>query len=114
MTNKKTKAEVMDLLNQIVVLTKGIKAVDTGEEDYDTGRNISISDVLSNFEYLDEEDKDDDSMYQKYGKLSEEEKQELLDQDYLANVSAICKRVADGDAEAASYNEQQYYNSNCY
>lgn len=112
MSNTKIKAEVMDLLNQIVIKTKGIKGVNTGAEDYNY-QPVSLSEMLDDLDSYADPDDHDNTLAKKLKKMTEEEHQELLDQDYLANVNAMCARVVDGDASSAAYNEKQYYNSTC-
>ena len=112
MSNKELKAEVMDLLNQIVIKTQGIEEPDNhGKEDYD-GYPISFLELINNPEdYF--EDEDEKELLEKYQKMPKKEKEALETQVYLANVHAMAKRVVDGDVHAAAYNEKQYYNSNC-
>jgi hypothetical protein len=110
MDKKELKAEVMDLLNQIVILTKGIKAPESGVEDYDC-REVSVLDLMDHPEdYLEE----DPEALAKWKGLSKNEKDELKMNVYLSSVHAMAKRVVDGKASSAEYNEKQYYNSNCY
>lgn len=102
----KIKTDVMDLLNQIIVLTKGLPDVPTQEDDY-TGAEIMLTS-----DYVDFEDADDLEANGVDTKIFPDG--ETLDAAvYLTGVSAYCERVVDGDADSVAHNEKQYYTSNC-
>ncbi len=100
------KTQVMDLLNQIVILTKGIKGVDTGVENWNY-QPVGISELLENGP----EEYEDNKSSQKFFEMTPEQQQNLRSQDYLSNVNNICLRIT--SESGAEGNEKQYYNSNC-
>jgi hypothetical protein len=105
------KKEVMDLLNQVVIKTKGIEAPETDKEDWD-GNPMSIMDLMNNPEdYFEGEDEKEELA--KWKNLTKKERSEMENQVYLAGVNAMLTRIVDGDASSVEYNEKQYYNSNC-
>lgn len=104
MNLNETKAQVMDLLNQIVLLTKEVKDVPTFE-DYDyTTRPVTTSQL----DYGDQ-----DEILNQVG-VTKEQLPELDTQAYLRAVGDYAKRVVDGKESSATYNEVKYYTSACY
>lgn len=98
---QKIKAQVMDLLNQIVILTKDFPEAQTFEDgDYQT---VMVTEDIIN-DYDDEDLKDMGIDKSKFN----------ADALYLRCVGDYAKRVVDGKTSRATHNEEQYYNSNCY
>lgn len=100
MDNKERKAQVLDLLNQIAILTKDLPEPQTFE-NYNYVQTYVTKETLRDYSAEELEDKgidptnvDDDSTY-------------------LYCIGNYVRRVLDGKVSSASYNEEQYYNSNC-
>lgn len=104
-TNEQIKAEVLELLNKIVLLTKDVKEGPTFE-DYNYNRRAVTTSQLDYHSDAEELLKDLN--------LTEADLPALDTQAYLHSVGAYAKRVVNGSSESALQNELQYYNSNCY
>lgn len=96
------KAEVLELLNKIAVLTKEVAEPEHTRENYDYGFTTYLTTDNVNDYVYDEE---------KVEKL----KSELNDdQVFLYCVGQYINRVLSGDPDMAARNEQKYYTSTCY
>src|SRR4051812_23524144 len=99
---KEVKANVMDLLNEIIILTKGLD-----EPQYAENYNYQLEAVTSSKykelkeELADSEETDAEELLDVEG---EKLKKPNDDEVYLYLVGEYAKRVVDGDAESASYN----------
>lgn len=98
-----TKKQVMDLLNQILILTKDVPKPQEFE-DSDHFTHFVTTDLISDYDLSDEDFEDQDIDRSKVND----------DEVYLYAVSKYVKRVVDGNVSSATYNEKQYYNSTCY
>lgn len=100
------KDKVMDLLNQIVVLTKSVPTPpNNASSDY--------GDTYLTSEYVDFEDQDD--LEDRKVDLNVFPDAKSLDNAvYVTCVSQYAKRVVDGDEETANRNEEKYYSSACW
>jgi hypothetical protein len=92
------KEQVLELLNQIAILTKDVPEPQT-YEDYNYREGYVTTSYLADYgddvsDSIDQSKVNDDAVY-------------------LYCVNNYVKRVIDGDAESASHNELQYYTSNC-
>jgi hypothetical protein len=103
--NTELKNQVMELLNQIVILTKGVKEPQQ-RENYNYQYEYITSDVLEDLKA----DSGDEEVLDVEGNPVTNVDD---DQIYLYCVGKYAKRVIDGDASDAVHNENQYYNSNC-
>lgn len=110
MTNQEIKVQVMDLLNQIVVLTKDVKNDAPTYENYNY-QEVSLTSSDLN-DYTDEDLEDKGVSKEDIAKYRANP-QELDDKVYLCSVRSYVKRVVDGDASSAALNETQYYTSTC-
>lgn len=106
MTNlNETKAQVLDLLNQIAILTKDVPEGPT-YENYNYQTVPVTSDVLN--DYSDEELED-----MGIDKTKFPSPEELDNSVMLRSIGDYVQRVLKSPMSAV-HNETQYYNSNCY
>lgn len=105
MTNSEKKKQVVELLNQIVILTQEVKEPQS-IEDYNYNSKYVTSNVLSDLQDGDTESYVSDDN----GKPIKEVDDDAV---YLYCVNSYAKRVLAGDANDAAHNEDKYYTSTC-